>query len=218
MGLIWFRSISIFILLQLILVQQGWAIELYKYVNEDGVTVLDSRIPNRYVRSGYTILSADGRILEVVERALTQEEIDERDLLAAFELQRRQEREAKEAADANLMRLYSIPEDVIRARDSKLATINGFIKSTRANLQRTVAQKRHFEAIAADIERAGGTISRENIARIENAAERIKQTEQEISNKLLEIEQVKKAYARDLIRVKELYGESQSDTSPPGDG
>lgn len=218
MGLIWFRSISIFILLQLILVQQGWAIELYKYVNEDGVTVLDSRIPNRYVRSGYTILSADGRILEVVERALTQEEIDERDLLAAFELQRRQEREAKEAADANLMRLYSIPEDVIRARDSKLATINGFIKSSRTNLQRTVAQKRHFEAIAADIERAGGTISRENIARIENAAERIKQTEQEISNKLLEIEQVKKAYARDLIRVKELYRESQSDTSPPGDG
>lgn len=218
MGLIWFRSISIFILLQLTLVQQGRAIELYKYVNEDGVTVLDSRIPNRYVRSGYTILSADGRILEVVERALTQEEIDERDLLAAFELQRRQEREAKEAADANLMRLYSIPEDVIRARDSKLGAINGFIKSTRTNLQRTVAQKRHFEAIAADTERAGGTISRENIARIENAAERIKQTEQEISNKLLEIEQVKKAYARDLIRVKELYRESQSDTSPPGDG
>lgn len=206
------------ILLPLILMQQGWTIELYKYVNEDGVTVLDSRIPTRYVRSGYTILSSDGRVLEVVARALTKEEIIERDRLAALELKHRLEREEKEAADANLMRLYSIPEDVIRARDSKLATINGFIKATRTNLQRMVAQKRHFDALAADVERAGGTISQENIDRIQNAAERIEQTEQEISNKLLEIEQVKQAYARDLIRVKDLYGESHTRKSPPGDG
>ncbi|MDK1024052.1 MAG: hypothetical protein QGD92_07455 [Gammaproteobacteria bacterium] len=206
------------ILLPLILMQQGWTIELYKYVNEDGVTVLDSRIPTRYVRSGYTILSSDGRVLEVVARALTKEEIIERDRLAALELKHRLEREEKEAADANLMRLYSIPEDVIRARDSKLATINGFIKATRTNLQRMVAQKRHFDALAADVERAGGTISQENIDSIQNAAERIEQTEQEISNKLLEIEQVKQAYARDLIRVKDLYGESHTRKSPPGDG
>lgn len=206
------------ILLPLILMQQGWTIELYKYVNEDGVTVLDSRIPTRYVRSGYTILSSDGRVLEVVARALTKEEIIERDRLAALELKHRLEREEKEAADANLMRLYSIPEDVIRARDSKLATINGFIKATRTNLQRMVAKKRHFDALAADVERAGGTISQENIDSIQNAAERIEQTEQEISNKLLEIEQVKQAYARDLIRVKDLYGESHTRKSPPGDG
>ncbi|MBJ37168.1 MAG: hypothetical protein CMD83_01715 [Gammaproteobacteria bacterium] len=43
--------------------------ELYKYTNEDGVTVLDSHILARYVKNGYTILSLDGRVLEVVERA-----------------------------------------------------------------------------------------------------------------------------------------------------
>ena len=206
------------ILLPLILMQQGWTIELYKYVNEDGVTVLDSRIPTRYVRSGYTILSSDGRVLEVVARALTKEEIIERDRLAALELKHRLEREEKEAADANLMRLYSIPDDVIRARDSKLASVNVSHKAPRPNLQRMVAQKRHFDALAADVERAGGTISQENIDSIQNAAERIEQTEQEISNKLLEIEQVKQAYARDLIRVKDLYGESHTRKSPPGDG
>lgn len=42
--------------------------ELYKYTNEDGVTVLDSHIPARYVKNGYSILSLDGRILEVVLR------------------------------------------------------------------------------------------------------------------------------------------------------
>ena len=210
-----YRSISIGFLLQLLLAQQGWTIELFKYVNEDGVTVLDSRIPARYVRSGYTVLSSDGRVLEVVARALTDEEIRERDRLEALDLERQHEREEQEAADANLMRLYSIPEDVIRARDSKLATINGFIKSTRTNLQRMVTQKRQFEAIAADVERAGGTISQENIDRIRNASERIEQTEQEIADKLQEIEQVKQDFARDLTRLKELYGQSALDNSRP---
>ena len=205
-----FKSISIGVLLQLVLGQQSMAIELFKYVNEDGVTVLDSKIPPRYVRSGYTIISSDGRVLEVVDRALSDEEILERDRLAALEQKMQHARQEQEAADANLMRLYSIPEDVIRARDSKLATINGFIKSIRANLQRLVTQKRQFEAAAADVERAGGTISQENIDRIQSSNERIKQTEQEIADKLLEIEEVKKEFALDLIRVKELYGESRS--------
>jgi len=205
-----FKSISIGVLLQLVLGQQSLAIELFKYVNEDGVTVLDSKIPPRYVRSGYTIISSDGRVLEVVDRALSDEEILERDRLAALEQKMQQARQEQEAADANLMSLYSIPEDVIRARDSKLATINGFIKSIRANLQRLVTQKRQFEAAAADVERAGGTISQENIDRIQSSNERIRQTEQEIADKLLEIEEVKKEFALDLIRVKELYGESRS--------
>ena len=46
-----------------------------KYLNEDGVTVLDSHVPARYVQNGYTIPSLDRRILEVVPRALTEEEI-----------------------------------------------------------------------------------------------------------------------------------------------
>ena len=35
--------------------------ELYKYLSEDGVTVLDSHLPARFVKNGNTILSADGR-------------------------------------------------------------------------------------------------------------------------------------------------------------
>ena len=55
------------------------AAELYRYKNEDGVTVLDSHVPARYVKNGYTILSLDGRVLEVVVRALSDKEIRDRD-------------------------------------------------------------------------------------------------------------------------------------------
>lgn len=59
--------------------------ELYKYVNEDDITVLDSHVPARYVKNGYTILRMDGRVLEVVPRALSDEEIRLRDLHLAEE-------------------------------------------------------------------------------------------------------------------------------------
>lgn len=112
--------------------------ELYKYTNEDGVTVLDSHVPARYVKNGYTILSLDGRVLEVVERALTDAEIRDRDQRLAEEAER--DRIARE--QKILLRLYGAPEDVTRARDTKLASIDGFINTSRSNLARVKAQPR----------------------------------------------------------------------------
>lgn len=184
--------------------QTSWAIELYKYTNEDGVTVLDSRIPPKYVKSGYTIISADGRVIEVVARALTDAEIKERDKKAAIDKALQEERERQADVDATLLRLYSTPEDVIRARDTKLATINGFIKTAQGNLERNVEQKRQLEGEAADAERAGSTVPQENIERIQIITDRINQIGTEIDNKSLEIQTVTEKYGRDLERLKQL--------------
>tara|TARA_B100001964_G_scaffold109970_1_gene122923 strand:- start:7725 stop:8012 length:288 start_codon:yes stop_codon:yes gene_type:complete len=63
------------------------AAELYKYENEDGITVLDSYVPVRYVKNGYTTLSLDGRVIEVVPRALSEEEIRVRDSALAEQME-----------------------------------------------------------------------------------------------------------------------------------
>lgn len=181
------------------------AAELYKYKNEDGVTVLDSHVPARYVKNGYTILSLDGRVLEVVPRALTDDEIRERDRRLAEQERIERARREREVADQNLMRLYSTPGDVIRARDARLASIDDMIETQRGNIQRLESQKRQLEAALADIERAGGTISKDRLTRIRTIENRIEQIESEISNKLDEKENLKTSYAADLERVKELY-------------
>ncbi len=179
--------------------------ELYKYLNEDGVIVLDSHVPARYVKDGYTILSLDGRVLEVVARALTQEEIRERDrLLAAQQKKEKVEREQK-IADQNLLRIYSTPEDVIRARDTKMTSINNFIRTSQGNLQRLEIQKRNLESTLADIERAGGTIPKDPLNRIQNVEIRIKTTKSEIVEKRNELKVLEKSFAADLQRVKQLY-------------
>lgn len=183
--------------------------ELYKYVNEDGVTVLDSHVPARYVKNGYTILSLDGRVLEVVPRALTEEEARERDRELAEQKRREEEKRQREIADQNLLRLYSTPEDVIRARDTKLASIQGFIETSRNNVERLEEQKRGIEAELANIERAGGKISEDRLDRIRSIENRIGQIEEEIASKQQEMAETRASFAADLKRVKELYGEGR---------
>lgn len=179
--------------------------ELYKYVNEDGVTVLDSHVPARYVKNGYSILSLDGRVLEVVARALTDEEIRERDeALAEQRAKEKAEREQK-IADQNLLRIYGSPEDVVRARDTKLASIEGFINTSRGNVARLESQKRALESQLADIERAGGSISKERLNQIRSIENRIRNNEAEIREKLGEMDQLRATFSADLKRVRELY-------------
>jgi hypothetical protein len=147
--------------------------ELYKYVNEDGVTVLDSRVPARYVKNGYTVLSMSGRVIEVVPRAPTEEErkVLERELAE----QKRKEEEARERElrDQNLLRIYSRPDDVERARDTKFASIRSFIETSNGNIERLSEQKRSIEAELANIERSGGAIDQARIDRIGSIDSRI---------------------------------------------
>ena len=180
--------------------------ELYKYTNEDGVTVLDSHVPARYVKNGYTILSLDGRVLEVVPRALTDKERRARDKKIAEEQKEEEERKKREVADQNLLRLYSTPEDVIRARDTKLASIQGFIETSKGNIQRLEEERRNIEASLADVERAGGTIDKQQVDRIHGIESRVHQIQKEIKDKQDEMDELRSSFAADLKRVRELYG------------
>ncbi len=179
--------------------------ELYKYKNEDGVTVLDSYVPARYVKNGYTILSLDGRVLEIVPRALSDAEIRSRDALLAE--QQRVEREIREQkiADQNLLRLYSTPADVTRARDTKLASMESFINTQQGNLRRLQTQKRQLESSLADVERSGGTIGKERLDRIRTLEGRMQQIEAEVQDKRDEMEVLSANFNTDLKRVRELY-------------
>ncbi len=188
--------------------------ELYKYTNEDGVIVLDSHVPARYVKNGYTILSLDGRVLEVVPRALSEEEIKARDKRLAEERALARAKREQDQKDQSLLRLYSTPGDVIRARDTKLASIKGFVNTQVGNVRRLESQKRQLESGLADIERSGGTISRDTLDRIRSIDGRIAQLESEIRDKESEMQTLSATYAADLKRLKELQ---RRDRSKPQD-
>ena len=147
----------------------------------------------------------DGRLLEVIPRALSDGEIRERDRRLAAEESIAREKREREIADQNLMRLYSAPVEVIRARDAKISSIVSLIETQEGAIKRLQFQKRQQESALADIERAGGVISKDRLARISALENRIAQVESVIAKKEDEKGTLSITYAEDLKRVKEMY-------------
>ena len=82
--------------------------ELYRYVDNNGVVVLDRQVPPQFVGNGYEVLDSNGRVKQVIPAAPTPEEREARRL--ALEAQKKQD-----AEDATLLRLYSSLADLDRA-------------------------------------------------------------------------------------------------------
>jgi hypothetical protein len=192
------------LLLALFGIPMAASAELYRYLNEDGVTVLNNTIPPTAVQNGYTILDNKGRVLEVVPRALTPEEMRQQEGELAESQSLAQEQQDRKDADENLLILYGTPEDVERARDTELASIEGHIKTQKDLLRRMEGQKREHEANLANIERAGGTIDEESLDGIRVIEDKMVPINSEIKANYSEMDVLRANFAADIIRVREL--------------
>ena len=168
-------------------------IELYRYVNDKGVTVLDRQVPPEFIGKGYEVLNKQGRVLKVVPPAPSREE-----------LQRKLDEKAKAGSDAQLLRLYTNVEEVDRARERKLAELDGLIGVVRGNLQSLHTQQANLQSQAADDERAGRQVPAHLVAQIDN----LKAEQQRLRNDIERYQESRKqaeaAFAADRARVAEL--------------
>lgn len=134
------------------------ATELYRYINDQGVVVLDRLgVPPAYVAKGYEVLNDQGRVIRVVPPAPTAEEM--KHILAE---------RARAGSDTQLLRLYSTPEDVDRAKERKMVELDGLISVASGNLLSLRTQQANLQGQAAEHERAGREVPDHLIAQIEN--------------------------------------------------
>jgi len=128
----------------------AFAGEIYRYTDEGGNIVLNRQgVPPQYVDKGYQVLNKQGRVIKTVPRTPTAEE---RAQMAA--------EEARLADDERLLRLYSRPEDVRRAKESKLREFDILIEKTEnqlpslndklANLYQQLDESRREQQVAND--------------------------------------------------------------------
>lgn len=122
--------------------------QLFRYVNAQGNTVIDSAIPPQYVASGYEVIAPSGKVLRVVPPALSKEEAEaQRKAIAA------QERRKKE--DLQLRRSYSSVDDIEAAKIRNLQTLKSNIALLENNLEATRKRLETAKVSAASIERTG---------------------------------------------------------------
>jgi hypothetical protein len=146
--------------LLLIMLLPAWsgASELYRYLSDKGVVVLDRQgVPPQYIGKGYDVLDDQGRLLRRIPPAPTAEERE-----------RINQAKAQANSDTQLLRLYSSVEDVDRARERKLGELDGAIAAARGNLQSLRTQQANFQGQAAELERAGQVVPESLVVQIGN--------------------------------------------------
>lgn len=172
------------------------AAEMYRYVNERGVTVIDRQgVPPEHVAKGYEVLNEQGRVISVVPPAPS-----------AAERQRLAEEKAKASSDAQLLRIYSEVGDVDRARDRKLAELDGAISVAQSNLQSLRTQQGNLQEKAAEFERAGRKVPEHLLVQIENLKIEQAGVEQDIARYRETRVAEEAAFAADRARLFELRG------------
>ncbi|NLY13080.1 MAG: DUF4124 domain-containing protein [Gammaproteobacteria bacterium] len=172
----------------------SYAVEYYRYADERGITVISRQgVPPHLIGNGYEVLSEQGRVIRVVPRAPTPEEY------------RRMQAEKEQAKlDRQLLMLYTRVEDIDRARDRKIADIDGQISIARGNLLSVDSLKSDLQSQAASQERAGRAVAPQLLKQIDDATIDQQRLQKQISRYLQSKQEVERAFERDKVRLMEL--------------
>jgi len=133
--------------------------DLYRYIDDKGVTVLDSRVPPQFISRGYEVLDSQGRVKLVVPAAPTAAEREAN--RAALEAQK-----AQDTADANLLRLYSSTADLERAQSRQIQQIENQITASKASIEDLQSEREELQRRAAQAERAGRAVDPDVLAEL----------------------------------------------------
>ena len=173
------------------------AAELYRYVNDKGVTVLDRSVPPQYVSRGYEVLDRDGRVKQVVPAAPSPED---RQAQRGAE----QEQQRQRSADETLLRLYSSVDALYRALTRQIQQSECLIASAEAGLLTVQSQRDEVQSRAASQERAGREVDQQLLQRLQAIEAEQQRLERQIARHQQEIERVNQTFAARRERLAQL--------------
>ena len=172
----------------------GNAAEIYRYLNDKNLPVLDRQgVPTQFIYKGYEVLNDQGRVVKVIPPAPSE-----------AERRRLAEEKARASSDAQLMRLYSTQEDIDRALTRKLAEIEGLVAIANGNKQSLRSQQASLQSQAAEIERSGREVPVDLIVKIDNLKLEQAQMDMDIARYKAVGKDAEASFAADRARLGEL--------------
>jgi chromosome segregation ATPase len=178
--------------------------QLYRYKNDEGVPVINFRIPPEFVHKGYDIINPDGSLIRKIPRALSKEELLLRNTDESRVRFAEQEEQRLRAWDNSLMLRYSSMDDIEAAQERAMRDLKVRISILKSNLTTIKSQIEREQLKAANIERSGGEVPEEMSGNIDILRLDIEDTEQSIAARRDEIDSVNAAFARDMNRFTAL--------------
>lgn len=177
--------------------------KLYRFKDENGRTRIEDKVSAKWAKRGYEIVDLNGRVLDVVAPALTDEQKD-----AARKGRAKQAAaEAKRDRDIHLLKHYSKVSDLEITRDRVLREIQFSIKIVESNLLAQQEQVEFQQKRAADLERKGRKVPQKNVEAIAQLNEAIAHSEQDLIARNEEYKETQADYEEDITRLRRLLEE-----------
>ncbi len=148
--------------------------KLYRYINEEGIVVIDDKIPPRYVTQGYDILSISGQLLGTVEPTVPQNAVEK--------ALRKRALATQEKEDRFILVSYSSVAEISSAMARKLGQLDREVKGIKTNIKNSHKRIAFEQQRAANYQRGGKSVPG-------NVKDTLRELEAEVkkSNVLLEI-------------------------------
>lgn len=176
----------------------------FRWVDESGVVHYTDQIPPSQVDRGHEKLSDQGVRVEVVPPSQSLEEIQRERELERLRAQQDRLIEQQKSADRVLLRTFRSIDDLLMARDGKLAAIDVVIQVARGNIRRQQEWLRNLRAEAADMERAGKPVPQHVTEGIGKSERYIRDSYATIVDREQQKAAVRQDFDRDLKRFRKL--------------
>lgn len=185
--------------------------KLYMWYDENGKPYFSDKVPPKENEKARTELNSKGRKVDEIGRAKTPEEIAK-----DKELERlRKEREAiiakQQAEDAILLKTFRSEEDLILARDGKIASLDNYINITKGNIKRFKSKLSGLQAEAAQAEKAGKAVNKGLQEEMDSIKRQITKSYSSIITREQNKELIRQEYNADIRRFRTLKKLSAND-------
>jgi len=173
-----------------------------KWVDENGVTHYGTTVPPQYIDRAHSELNDRGIEVQRHDRALTEEEIEREKALRVLRAEQQRLREEQQERDRILLSLYRNEDDLVMARDGKLAQLDGQIRLNHAEIRRLKSRLSEFQTLAAAAERGGKQLTAQQKANLESTQRSIERSYEVILGKEDEKRTTIAYYEQDLARFR----------------
>lgn len=175
-----------------------------KWVDENGQVHYGTTIPPQYVERAHTELNQRGIEVRQYDRAKTPEEVEREKALAVLRSEQKKLLEEQQARDRILLNLYRNEDDLVMARNGKIAQIDSQIVLNHSEIRRMKSRLSEFQAVAAAAERTGRQLNAAQKANLESTQRSIQKSYAIILSKEDEKRDTIERYDVDLQRFRKL--------------
>jgi chromosome segregation ATPase len=182
----------------------------YRYVNEQGITVQTDRLPPEAVPRGYSIVTANGDVLQTVPRQLNARELKLRDARLEKERAAREEQYRIRKWEQSLVLRYSDVEEIDQAKKRALKEYDTRIGILQGNLMSLKGQIETEQSDAANYERRGNKIPETLRDRISSLKSEVLYAETSIDELQQERIDTEHQFEEDKARFQSLLEQSQA--------